>query len=66
MIFNLASFVDWQVITVAKQQQVEIDNVQENDRRVNYDCAVGNQVYVEMTSIYRKPNYKKQGPYIIT
>ena len=27
MIFNLLSFIDWQVITAAKQQQVDIDNV---------------------------------------
>ena len=46
--------------------QVDIDNVRENAKRVTHDYAIGNQVYVEMTSIYGKLEYKKQGPYIIT
>ena len=66
MIFNLVSVVDWQVITDGKQQQVEIDNVQENTRQVTHDYAIGDLVYVEMTGIYPKIDYKKQGPYIIT
>ena len=31
-----------------------------------HDCIVGNLVYVEMTDIYRKLDYKKKEPYIIT
>ena len=31
-----------------------------------HDYAIGDQVYVEMTGIYRKLDYKKQGLYIIT
>ena len=31
-----------------------------------HDYAIGNIVYVEMTGIYCKLDYKKQGPYIIT
>ena len=65
-IFNLASGVDWRVVTAVKKRQVDIDNVRENSKRVMNDCAIGNRVYVEMTSIYRKIDYKKQGPYIIT
>ena len=30
-----------------------------------YDYAIGNLVYVEMTDIYSKLDYSKQGPYII-
>ena len=30
MLFNLASVIDWQVATAAKQLQVDIDNVIEN------------------------------------
>ena len=30
MIFNLASVVDWRVVTVAKQRQIDIDNFREN------------------------------------
>ena len=30
MLFNLASVIDWQFSTTAKQRQVDIDNVREN------------------------------------
>ena len=66
MLFNLASVVDWRVVTTAKQRQVDIDNVRENAKRVTHDYAIGDQVYVEMTGIYRKLYYRKQGPYRIT
>ena len=46
--------------------QVEIDNVRENYRRVMHDYAIGDRVYVEMTGIYCRLDYKKQGPYITT
>ena len=58
MIFNLASVVDWRVVTAAKQQQEDIDIVQENARQVMHDCAIGNRCYVEMTGIYHKLDYK--------
>ena len=63
MIFNLASDVDWWVITVAKQRQVKIDNAQENDRQVTHAYAICNQDYAEMTGIYCKLDYIKQGLY---
>ena len=66
MIFNIASVIDWRVITAGKHQQVGIDNVQENARRVTHDYTIGDLVYVEITGIYRKLDYGKQGPYIIT
>ena len=66
ILFNLASVVDWQVVTAAKQRQVDIDNVRENSKQVTHDYGIGDQVYVEITSIYRKPDYKKQGQYRIT
>ena len=66
MLFDLVSFFDWLVATVAKKRQVYIDNVRENARQVTHDYARGGQVYVEMTGIYRKLNYKIQGPYKIT
>ena len=43
-----------------------IDTVQENTRRVTHDYVVGDIVHVEITGIYRKIYYKKQGPYRIT
>ena len=66
MLFNLVSVVDWQVVTAAKEHQVDIDNVRENTRQVTHVYAIGDQVYVEMTGIYRILDYKRQGSYIIT
>ena len=66
MIFNLSSVVDWLVVTTVKQLQADIDNVRENAWWFTLDCTIGDQMYVEMTDIYRKLDYKKQGPYIIT
>ena len=65
-IFNLASVVDWQVITSEKQWQLDIDNIRENARRVTHDYTIFNKLYVEMTGIYQKLDYSKQGQYIIT
>ena len=36
-----------------------------NAMQVTYDYAIGNRFYVEMTDIYCKLYYKKQGPYRI-
>ena len=66
IILNLTLVVDWRVITAAKQRQVDIDYVQENDRRVTHDYKIGDRVYVEMTGIYTNLYYNKQGPYRIT
>ena len=66
MLFNLTSVIDWRVATAAKQRQVDIDNVRENDKRFTHDYAIRYQVYVEMIVIYRKLYYNKQGPYRIT
>ena len=51
ILFNLASVVDWQVSTVAKQHQLDIDNVREKSKRVTHDYVIGNQVYVKITGI---------------
>ena len=59
IIFNLVSVVYWKVITSDKKRQVDIDNVQENARRVMHGYTIVNIVYVEMTGIYRKLYYNK-------
>ena len=66
MTFNLAPFIYWRIVTAAKQRQLYIDNVIENDKQVTHDCAICDKVYVEMTGIYRKLDYDEQGINIIT
>ena len=66
MLLNLTSVLEQRVVTAAKQQQVDIDHLRENSRQVMHDYAIGNRVYAEMTGIYRKLDYSKKLPYIIT
>ena len=66
ILFNLASVVDWIVLTAMKHCQVDIDNAGENSRRVTYAYAIRDQVFVEITGIYRKLDNNKQWPNIIT
>ena len=42
MLFNLASVVDWRIVTAAKQRQLDIDNVRENARQVTHDYPIVN------------------------
>ena len=66
MKFNLVKVIYWRVITSKKKQQVDIDNVCKNARRVSHDYAIGDLVYVDMTGIFCNVDYKKYGPYRIT
>ena len=66
MLFKITSVVEWLVVTASKQRQVEIYKFRENGRLVMHDYAIGNLLYVEITRIYQKLGFKKQGPYIIT
>ena len=47
MIFNLSLFVDWKVLTAAKQRQADIANVRKKKRQVTHEYAIDYQVYVE-------------------
>ena len=65
MILKPTSVIYGQVITAGKHWQVNIDNIQGKSRLVTHDYKIGDLVYVVMTGIYQKLDYKKQGPYII-
>ena len=45
---------------------MEINNFQENARKDTHNYAVGDMVYLEMTGMYPRLDYKKQGSNIIT
>ena len=66
VLINLTSVLNWQVVAAANQRQVDIDNVREKFSQVTHYYTIGDQVYVKMTGIYGKLDYRKQGPYIIT
>ena len=44
---------------------MDIDNNSKNSRQVTHEYAIRNLVFLDMTGIYRKLNYSKQGPYRI-
>ena len=46
-ILNLASIVDWKVITTKKQKIIDIDNDCKNARQFSHDYAVENILYVD-------------------
>ena len=45
---------------------MDIDNVQENARRVTQNYAIGNIIYSKITGIYCKLDYSKHEPYKTT
>ena len=51
IIFNLASVVDWRVITAKKHRQVKTDNVCKNNNQVSDYYVVGDLIYMDMTGI---------------
>ena len=59
-VFNLASVVNWRVITTAKQWKIDIDNVQETSMRVVHDYTTGHQIYVEIIVIYYRLDYRNK------
>ena len=60
VLFNLASVVYWPVLTAENQRQLDIDNFRENARKVMHDYKIGYQLYVKISGIYYKLDYKKQ------
>ena len=66
MIFNPATVVDWRVVSARKQAQVDRDNLRENAKRISYDYAVGDRVFVRNKGVQRKLDPIKHGPYTIT
>ena len=60
MILNLASVEYWQLITLAKQQQADIDNVSEKARQIKHYYAIVDQFYAEMAFTFYRLEYKKK------
>ena len=51
IISNLATFLDWKVITTNIEQQVDIYDVWKKYRPIRHDYIVGYLVYVDITGI---------------
>ena len=65
MMFNISSLVNWKALAIRKQKLVDNANLRENAKRIDYDYAVGQQVYVTSDGINRKLDRPKTGPFPI-
>ena len=65
MMFNISSLVNWKELSIRKQHLVDKANLRENNKRIDYDYKIGQQVYIIADGIQRKLNSPKSGPFEI-
>jgi len=66
MLFDIPYLADWTEIGRRRQQLVDQNNTRENNKRVDFDYAVGQKVLLIKDGILRKAEDKNDGPYVIT
>ena len=67
MIFNLRTVANWKDTSESKQrQQVDLNNLRSNTKRVDFGYQPGQQVYITRDGIFRKLEGPKLGPFPIT
>ena len=66
MMFNISSLVNWKDLSIRKQKLVDQANLRENNKRIDFDYEVGQQVYIVTEGIQRKLDSPKIGPFSIT
>ena len=54
MMFNISSLVNWKDLSICKQQLVDKANLRENNKRIDFDYKVGQQVYVITDGVQQK------------
>ena len=64
MIFDIAHVADWQYIKQRKQTLINKNNKRENDKRIDYDYAVGETI-VKIKAGTHKMEQPREGPYDI-
>ena len=65
MMFNISSLVNWKNLSMRKQKLVDKANLRENNKRIDYDYEIGQQVYVTNSGVQRKLDRPKTGPFEI-
>ena len=65
MIFPLQQEVEWNIIRQRKQNMIDKNKEAENNRRIDYDYAIGDLVLLTSTNIQRKLDSHKKGPFMI-
>ena len=65
MLLNIKFIVDWKIIRLRKQKDVDRHNEREDSLRVDHDCQIGNKVIVTDNDIHSKLNCPTKGPHNI-
>jgi hypothetical protein len=67
MLFDIPFVADWYKIGEHRQSRTDRENVRENSKRVDFDYAVGMQVYIKKDGILRKAESRYHNdPWTIT
>ena len=66
MMFNISSLINWKELSLRKQRLVDKANLRENNKRIDFDYEIGQQVYITTDGVQRKLNRPKTGPFPIT
>ena len=56
MLFDIPSIADWRKIGDYRQRQTDLNNMRENEKRIDYDYKVGDKILV------RKDGLTNHGP----
>ena len=62
MIWDTAHVADWQYIKQRKQTLIKKNNKKENQKRIDYDCAVGDSI-LKIKAGALKMEQPREGPY---
>ena len=64
MIWNIAHVADWQYIHHRKQTLINVNNITENKKRIDYDYAVGESI-LKIKAGTHKMEQPREGPFTI-
>ena len=54
MLFDIPFIADWRKIGDYRQRQTDLNNLRENEKRIDYDYKVGDKILVRKDGILRK------------
>ena len=66
MLFDIPFLADWCAIGKRRQKLVDRDTERKNNRRSDFDYAVGQKVTLKKDGILRKAEDKNTGPWTVT
>jgi hypothetical protein len=58
MLFDIPYLADWKKIGDYRQRQTDLNNLRENEKRIDYDYKIGDQILIRKDGILRKAESK--------